>query len=340
MIFNFQIFLKLFFFSESFFAIAITLQPNIKCTYKGKKPQVILFEGGGTLGIVYAGVAKRLEEKGLLSNINKFAGTSVGAHAASLLAFGFTGNELIGAITNMPLENFLDGKPGIIRRIFSLIKNYGYYNGKNIETYLEDLFISKYGIEKCTMQQLYELTGNELRVGVCNVINRKYEMIDRHNHPNIPVSVACRASSTIPLFFQPVYWEDKMFVDGALNANLPADAFPNVPALACNLVSARESGADATAKPTNIIQYIRAIINIIFYAAQEKHGRIIEGGDTDTIDIIYPNDIGSYDFYISEKQKKELIKIGEIAVDKYLSLTFKSNSTRNMELDFWESIPI
>tara|TARA_B100000902_G_scaffold265513_1_gene251597 strand:+ start:13944 stop:14957 length:1014 start_codon:yes stop_codon:yes gene_type:complete len=317
MIFNLKKIIKFCFFTSLVFSFEFL--PNIKCTYKGKKPQAILFEGGGTLGIIYAGVAKRLEEKGLLTNINKFAGTSVGAQAASLLAFGFTGNELIVAIKNIPLEKFLDGKSGVIRRIFNLIKNYGYYSGKNIEIYLEDLFVSKYGIEKCTMQQLYELNGNELRVGVCNVFTRQYEMIDRHNHPNMPISVACRASSTIPLFFEPVYWEDKMFVDGALNANLPADAFPNIPALACNLVSVIESTQNGFSKPTNIIQYIRAIINIIFYAAQEKHGKIIEGGETDTIEIIYPNNIGSYDFYISEKQKDELIKIGQIAVDKYLN---------------------
>lgn len=328
MIFNFKKCLTFFLFTE--FAFTLEFIPNIKCTYKGQKPQAILFQGGGTLGIIYAGVVKGLEEKGLLTNINKFAGTSVGAQAASLLAFGFTGNELIVAIKNIPLQDYLDGKPGIIRRVFNLIKNYGYYIGKNIEIYLEDLFVSKYGIEKCTMQQLYELSGNELRVGVCNVVTRQYEMIDRHSHPNMPVSVACRASSTIPLFFEPVYWEDKMFVDGALNANLPAHAFPNTPALACNLVSVLESTQNNFSKPTNIIQYIRAILNIIFYASQEKHGRISEGENTDTINIIYPNNIGSSDFDISEKQKNELIKIGQMAVDKYINMSFDPPTNQSL----------
>ena len=80
---------------------------------------------------------------------------------------------------------------------------------------------------------------------------------------------------------------------------------------------------------------IRAIIIIIFYASQEKHGRIIEGGDTDSIDIVYPHDVGPYDFKMSEKQKDILIQVGINAVDKYLNTIINSNSKRSsFELDY------
>ena len=86
--------------------------PTIRCTHKGNKPKALLFEGGGTLGIIYGGVVKRLEESGITNNVNLYAGTSVGSHAAALLAFGYTSQELIEAIKNMPLRSFLDGSFG------------------------------------------------------------------------------------------------------------------------------------------------------------------------------------------------------------------------------------
>ena len=308
--------------------------PNIRCTHKGNKPKALLFEGGGTLGVIYGGVVKRLEESGITNHVHLYAGTSVGSHAAALLAFGYTGQELIEAIKNMPLRSFLDGRKGLFPRIIRLIRNYGYFRGKTTEIYLDKLFTDKYGIEKCSMQQLYDLTGNELRVGVCNVITRKYEMIDRHSHPNMPVSIACRASSAVPLFFEPVSWHNDMYVDGGLNANLPADAFPKTPALACNLVSIYDDNTTFSYRPRNLLQYIRAIINIIFYASQEKHGRIVEGGETDCIDIVYPHHVGPYDFKMSEQQKDELIQVGINAVDKYLNIVSNSYSKRTFELDF------
>ncbi len=322
-------------FTTSLSGINSLQTPKILCTHKGYRPKALLFEGGGTLGVIYGGVAKRLEESGFTNNVNLYAGTSVGSHAAALLAFGYTGNELIQAIKDMPIRSFLDGRAGFFQRLFRLLRNYGYFRGQTIEIYLDKLFTEKYGIERCSMQKLYELTGNELRVGVCNIITRRYEMIDRHSHPNIPVSVACRASSAIPLLFEPVSWENNMYVDGGLNANLPADAFPKIPALACNLVSIYDENSTDTYRPRNLLQFIRAIINIIFYASQEKHGRIIEGGETDSIDIVYPHNVGPYDFKMSEEQKDILIQVGINAVDKYISTMMDSNSKKSsLELDF------
>ena len=68
--------------------------------------------------------------------------------------------------------------------------------------------------------------------------------------------------------------------------------------------------------------------------SQEKHGRIVEGGETDCIDIVYPHHVGPYDFKMSEQQKDELIQVGINAVDKYLNIVSNSYSKRTFELDF------
>ena len=42
----------------------------------------LVFKGGGVLGIAYAGAIESLEEKGLLKNIKRVAGTSAGSNTS------------------------------------------------------------------------------------------------------------------------------------------------------------------------------------------------------------------------------------------------------------------
>ena len=49
----------------------------------------LVFEGGGVKGIAYAGALKELEKKGLLTSLQRVAGTSAGAITATLLAVGY-----------------------------------------------------------------------------------------------------------------------------------------------------------------------------------------------------------------------------------------------------------
>jgi len=46
----------------------------------------LVFEGGGIRGLAYAGTIKVLEEKNILSQVEKTAGTSAGAIAALLIS--------------------------------------------------------------------------------------------------------------------------------------------------------------------------------------------------------------------------------------------------------------
>ena len=58
-------------------------------TYKN-----LVFEGGGVRGYAYKGVIEELNNIGILKNFTRFAGTSIGALFAALLAVGFTSYEI------------------------------------------------------------------------------------------------------------------------------------------------------------------------------------------------------------------------------------------------------
>src|SRR3954447_18482062 len=63
-----------------------------------------VFEGGRAKGIAFVGALDALREKG--HTLRRFVGTSAGAITATLLAAGYTRDEIIAAVMEK-----LDGKP-------------------------------------------------------------------------------------------------------------------------------------------------------------------------------------------------------------------------------------
>ena len=68
----------------------------------------LVFEGGGVKGIAYVGAMQILEEKGILTDIQRVGGTSVGAINALLFALGYDNNEQRNIMWKLNFNNFLD----------------------------------------------------------------------------------------------------------------------------------------------------------------------------------------------------------------------------------------
>jgi len=66
----------------------------------------LVFEGGGVKGIAYTGALEVLEKKGILNNIQRFAGTSAGSIVAVFLAVGFTPKEIKEILKKTNFESF------------------------------------------------------------------------------------------------------------------------------------------------------------------------------------------------------------------------------------------
>lgn len=237
------------------------------------RPQALIFEGGGTKGIHYAGALRCLEDAGLLQGIRLFAGTSAGAQTAALLAFGYTGAEMEEMMLNTPWHNLLDGAGGLCgccRGSCRLRSSHGFYLGEFLEDYLDQRFAEKRPSlgRKCTFQELYMEKGTELRLGACNMTTQRFEFLDRRSHPDLPVSEAVRASSSIPLVFVPTQIGNGIYVDGMFQGNLPVSAFPNKRVLAFHL----SSELTPARRPNSLRGFIGAILDMLMSSAQRKHG--------------------------------------------------------------------
>ena len=74
----------------------------------------MVLEGGGVRGLAYAGVFSVLEDKGILQQVEKVGGSSAGAIAGLLVCVGYTSKEIDSIMQELALQQFNDGKGGII----------------------------------------------------------------------------------------------------------------------------------------------------------------------------------------------------------------------------------
>ena len=65
----------------------------------------MVFEGGGVKGIAYAGAIAVLEDKEILPDIRRVAGTSAGAITAALLALGASSQSVRKIVGGTHLNN-------------------------------------------------------------------------------------------------------------------------------------------------------------------------------------------------------------------------------------------
>jgi len=289
-------------------------------------PEALLFEGGGTKGVAYGGVMAGLGAAGLLRSIKNVAGTSAGSQTAALFAFGFSDSEINAIVRRAPWTELLDGSWGPLRDLYRLWTQWGIYKGEFLQNWLDGEFAKKAGKKLCTFAQQYELTGIELRIGVCCVSTGKFELLDRHSHPDMPVCVATRASSSIPVAFCPVAWKGKMYVDGGVLGNLPMDAFPGKRTLALELLSNDESSnrystGELSNAPQSVGQFLGVIVGLLMNAAQEKHGRAsrLDDNGVEVLEIIFPNNAKTLDMEMSDDMFNSLLSAGRLAADSYVS---------------------
>jgi len=100
-------------------------------------PENLVFKGGGPRGIAYVGALSALEERNLLRDVRRTAGTSAGAITASLVALGYTSDELRQILEMTDLLEFLDhqfqAEQEITSHVVSLFR-------KNIDASFRDVY--------------------------------------------------------------------------------------------------------------------------------------------------------------------------------------------------------
>src|SRR5690242_1428218 len=122
------------------FIIAFVISHSQTVRYRN-----LVMEGAGVKGFAYAGALQVLDSIGVLKDIQRVAGTSVGAIQGALLAVGYTTKEIIELTAHIPLKRFNDGGWMLAGGISRLRRQFGWYKGEKIAKWLEELIAAKTG---------------------------------------------------------------------------------------------------------------------------------------------------------------------------------------------------
>jgi NTE family protein len=221
------------------FLIPIFCHGQNKITYTN-----LAIEGAGVHGIAYAGAFKVLEQKGIMQNIQKIAGTSAGAIAGLAACLNYNAAEMNSILMSLKFENLNDGRGGLFGKYKRVKNKFGIYKGDKFEVWLKDLIEDKTGIANLTFKQLHELhiTNPAFKDLYCtgtNVSKQRLEIFSYETTPNFSLATAVRISAGIPLYFEPIALDDNLlpikkgdtisfinyYVDGGTICNFPISMF-------------------------------------------------------------------------------------------------------------------
>ncbi len=164
----------------------------------GRQKIGLALGSGGPKGLSHIGVIKVLEKNNI--PIDFIAGSSIGA----LIGGFYAATKDIKKIEEIALSNNW-------RQTFSLFfdpsLHQGFVNGKKIKDFIENV------IGKIHFQDLkipFSAVASDIKTGEAVVLNEG------------EVTLAIRASCSIPLVFKPVELENRLLVDGGLSLPVPA----------------------------------------------------------------------------------------------------------------------
>ncbi len=156
----------------------------------------IVLSGGGSRGIAHIGVLRALGEHGVFPD--HVAGASAGAIVGALYAAGYSPPEM--------LEFFIKKNPFRLSKV--AIAKPGIIDTAKVVADFEEYF----------PENSFEALGRELRVVATDLT--RGEPVEFHSGPLIP---AVLASSSFPLMFTPIEVAGRVYADGGIVSNFPAE---------------------------------------------------------------------------------------------------------------------
>ena len=204
----------------------------------------LVLEGGGVRGLAYAGAFNELEKKGILQQIDKVAGTSAGAIAGIMISLGYDATEIDSIMRSLPVEEFNDGRGGIIGKYRRLRNKFGLYKGKKFEQWIQQLIEYKTGDVNLNFAQLHQLhlqskLFKDFYCTATNLSKQQLDIFSFEHTPGMSIALAVRISGGLPLYFEPVILDNhyrkiekndsisfkNYYVDGGMMANYPISIF-------------------------------------------------------------------------------------------------------------------
>lgn len=281
----------------------------------------LAIEGGGVKGIASAGALLRLDELGVYKNIKRISGSSAGAICAGAIAVEYSAQEIVDVLKETDFKQFEDDSSGYIRDAFRLFNKYGIAKGDAFFKWYGEIMYKKTGNKNITFQEVYDKFGNDLIITGTNVDKQKTVYFSYKTHPDMAVRQAVRISMSIPFFYEPVKYNDDLYVDGGVLQNYPIDVFDDVNT-ECNpcaigiLLVSEDEIQHKELDTGSVIKFGMAIVNGMLNQLSLRHISSQYWKQTIKVNTF---DISSTNFSLTKEQQNRLLTSGYTAVEKWLN---------------------
>ncbi|WP_044640432.1 patatin-like phospholipase family protein [Risungbinella massiliensis] len=284
-----------------------------------------VFEGGGVKGIGLVGALCVAEKKGY--QWKRIAGTSAGSIIASLLAAGYTGEELYQLMLEKSFSDFLHGSwydfIPFVGPSLRILTRKGMYRSDRIESWLSDLLAAK-GI-----RTFADLKEKELHIVVSDISNESLLVFPKdldslgYDPGEFSIAKAVRISCNIPFFFEPFPLYNRKngtynyLVDGGLLSNFPIWLFdeeqPRWPTFGFRLMGENTGKAHQIHGPISLFK-------AIFETMMDAHdNRLIAKKDEARTIFVPTLDVKLTDFDIDKERRDALFKSGVQAAELFFN---------------------
>lgn len=238
----------------------------------------LALSGSGFLAPAHVGFVCALLDNNF--KIVEVAGTSGGSIVASAIAIGMNRQEL----SNLAFEQLPKGIADLSWfSIFKSLFDIPYANDGKI--------LSQWLNEKFGMVQ-FNSTKIPLTVIASNITHSTTMVFNNQTFPNLKLSFACRASSSVPFFYAPINYANSVLVDGGVRANIPTNFLQD----SAIRIGVRITGKESSASTQGLVNYSKQLIGSMLDANEddlqswaESTGAIISDVNSDPYDFLNAN---------------------------------------------------
>jgi NTE family protein len=321
-----------------------------------------VFEGGGVKGIGLVGGICGIEAAGY--SFENVVGTSAGAIVASLLAVGYTGDEMKEELLQLDLPKLKEGdtlsKLGTLGRVAKMVRSNGIYKADYLTNWLNDLCerkgktrfgdIRTSGSNSKHCKYRFQAIASDISDSRMLVLPRDLASFGI-DPDEFDIASAVRMSMSIPLFYEPYVLVDSeerkhVIADGGLLSNYPIwlldgrSRNPSIPTFGFKFCSATSEESDYSEyrEVRKLPSYIMALVQTSM-EAYDKYYISTSKGDFQRTIAISPNvmvkgkekPVGTIDFNIKPEVEIELFYNGLRAASKFIESWSFEEWKRNME---------
>ncbi|RWZ60101.1 hypothetical protein EQV77_02070 [Halobacillus fulvus] len=277
-----------------------------------------VFSGGGVKALAFIGALEELEDHGY--RFQRIAGTSAGAILASLTIAGYSGKELKEKIKQLSFEKLVDVP--VTDQLMPFMKwlllyfRLGLYKGNKLEKTLE-IWLEEKGVRTFS-----DLPPNSLKIICSDLTHGRMIILPDDLKPvygidpaTFSVAKAVRMSAGLPYFFIPVKIHGKkgkcVVVDGGVLSNFPIWVWEKEGGCRRRPIIGMKLSDPPDKLPEKKIKNAVQMFHALFKTMQQAHdARYISPTTSKDVIFIPVQGIDTTDFYMSEKEKEEIMEFG------------------------------